>query len=221
MTTPQSSPPTALDQALEDALQTPGDAPAADSLRPLHEIRPPEIFRELNQGVLGQDRALRFVSVAIYKHTTGRVVGQHPPGRQLGHRQDDDHEQHPAAVRHGARVPAVPRADDHERQPAGRQRPHRVPARPAVLERRAAGTAAPGRAAERGGAQGDDGAGDGVHRRDRQDVVRPGRQAEPARRGAAARSPDPDGGRDGPLPHARVGERAGSARSAWRSTRRT
>jgi ATP-dependent Clp protease ATP-binding subunit ClpX len=47
-----------------------GDAP-----RPLTEIRPPFIFQELQRGVLGQDKALRFVSVAIYKHATGKVSG--------------------------------------------------------------------------------------------------------------------------------------------------
>ncbi len=51
---------------------TPSDKTA--ELRPLTEIRPPVIFEELRQGVLGQDKALRFVSVAVYKHTTGRVA---------------------------------------------------------------------------------------------------------------------------------------------------
>ncbi len=37
--------------------------------RPLDEITPPMIFDELRRGVLGQDRALRFAAVAIYKHT--------------------------------------------------------------------------------------------------------------------------------------------------------
>jgi len=45
----------------------------AGPLRTPMEIHPEEIFGELRRGVLGQDRALRFVSVAIYKHTTGRV----------------------------------------------------------------------------------------------------------------------------------------------------
>jgi len=45
------------------------------ALRPLAEITPPRVFAELRRGVLGQDEALRFVSVAIYKHTTGRVSG--------------------------------------------------------------------------------------------------------------------------------------------------
>ena len=43
--------------------------------RPLEEIKPPLIFDELRHGVLGQDKALRFVAVAIYKHTTGKVPG--------------------------------------------------------------------------------------------------------------------------------------------------
>ena len=43
--------------------------------RPFTEIKPPMIFEELRHGVLGQNRALRFVSVAIYKHTTGKVPG--------------------------------------------------------------------------------------------------------------------------------------------------
>ncbi|MCZ7651266.1 MAG: AAA family ATPase [Thermoanaerobaculia bacterium] len=38
-------------------------------------ITPKDLFAELRRGVLGQDRALRFVSVAIYKHTTGKVSG--------------------------------------------------------------------------------------------------------------------------------------------------
>ena len=43
--------------------------------RPFEEIKPPLIFKELRRGVLGQDKALRFVSVAIFKHTTGKVPG--------------------------------------------------------------------------------------------------------------------------------------------------
>ena len=43
--------------------------------RPIEEIKPPEIFEELKHGVLGQDRALRFASVAIFKHTTGKMPG--------------------------------------------------------------------------------------------------------------------------------------------------
>jgi ATP-dependent Clp protease ATP-binding subunit ClpX len=52
------------------------DAPAAAAeLRTPADIPPKEIFAELRRGVLGQDRALRFVAVALYKHTTGRVSG--------------------------------------------------------------------------------------------------------------------------------------------------
>ncbi|MGD9253545.1 MAG: AAA family ATPase [Holophagae bacterium] len=43
--------------------------------RPLEEITPPMIFEELQKGVLGQNGALRYVSVAVYKHTTGKVPG--------------------------------------------------------------------------------------------------------------------------------------------------
>ncbi len=46
-----------------------------DELRALEEISPPQIFDELRKGVLGQNTALRFVSVAVYKHTTGKVPG--------------------------------------------------------------------------------------------------------------------------------------------------
>jgi len=45
------------------------------NLRALEEITPTIIYETLNQGVLGQSTALRFVSVAIYKHTTGKVPG--------------------------------------------------------------------------------------------------------------------------------------------------
>jgi ATP-dependent Clp protease ATP-binding subunit ClpX len=44
-------------------------------LRPPEEITPPQIFEELHKGVLGQNTALRFVSVAVFKHTTGKVPG--------------------------------------------------------------------------------------------------------------------------------------------------
>ena len=44
-------------------------------LRRLEDITPSVIFEELQKGVLGQDQALSFVSVALYKHTTGRVSG--------------------------------------------------------------------------------------------------------------------------------------------------
>lgn len=43
--------------------------------RPLEQIRPAEIFDRLREGVLGQDHALRYVAVALYKHTTGKVPG--------------------------------------------------------------------------------------------------------------------------------------------------
>ncbi len=48
---------------------------AEPALRPIEDIKPPEIFAELRHGVLGQDRALRFAAVAIYKHTTGKMPG--------------------------------------------------------------------------------------------------------------------------------------------------
>jgi ATP-dependent Clp protease ATP-binding subunit ClpX len=49
---------------------------AADTKsRTLEEITPPQIFEELHKGVLGQNTALRYVSVAVYKHTTGKVPG--------------------------------------------------------------------------------------------------------------------------------------------------
>jgi ATP-dependent Clp protease ATP-binding subunit ClpX len=47
----------------------------AEDLRALEEITPPQVFDELRKGVLGQNAALRFVSVAVYKHTTGKVPG--------------------------------------------------------------------------------------------------------------------------------------------------
>jgi ATP-dependent Clp protease ATP-binding subunit ClpX len=43
--------------------------------RSLESIAPPQILEELRKGVLGQNSALRFVSVAVYKHTTGKVPG--------------------------------------------------------------------------------------------------------------------------------------------------
>jgi ATP-dependent Clp protease ATP-binding subunit ClpX len=49
-------------------------SPAAGP-RPLDELKPRFIFDQLSQGVLGQDKAVRFVAVAIYKHTTGKVPG--------------------------------------------------------------------------------------------------------------------------------------------------
>lgn len=44
-------------------------------LRELTTITPPDIFDELQKGVLGQSTALRYTSVAVYKHTTGKVPG--------------------------------------------------------------------------------------------------------------------------------------------------
>jgi len=49
--------------------------PPPTSLRPLEDITPPSIFSELRRGVLGQDKALKYVSVAVYKHTSGKVPG--------------------------------------------------------------------------------------------------------------------------------------------------
>ena len=46
-----------------------------EGLRAFEDIKPPMIYKELHHGVLGQRKALRFVSVAIYKHTTGKVPG--------------------------------------------------------------------------------------------------------------------------------------------------
>jgi ATP-dependent Clp protease ATP-binding subunit ClpX len=50
-------------------------AASSGGLRDIRSITPPQIMAELQGGVLGQDSALRFVSVAIYKHTTGKVPG--------------------------------------------------------------------------------------------------------------------------------------------------
>ncbi len=49
--------------------------PVGGELRQLAKIPPKEIFSELQHGVLGQDAALRFVAVAIFKHVTGKVPG--------------------------------------------------------------------------------------------------------------------------------------------------
>ena len=51
------------------------DSQAAATPRRLEDITPSQILANLKTGVLGQDNALRFVSVAIYKHTTGKVPG--------------------------------------------------------------------------------------------------------------------------------------------------
>jgi ATP-dependent Clp protease ATP-binding subunit ClpX len=57
-------------QGSEPAAETAAAAP-----RQLRDITPPQILAELKTGVLGQDDALHFVSVAIYKHSTGKVSG--------------------------------------------------------------------------------------------------------------------------------------------------
>ncbi len=49
---------------------TPAGAP-----RPVESITPPQILDALRKGVLGQDAALKFVSVSIYKHVSGKVPG--------------------------------------------------------------------------------------------------------------------------------------------------
>jgi len=54
---------------------SPPAGPGDGQLRRLEEITPPMILEELRKGVLGQNTALRFVSVALYKHTTGKVPG--------------------------------------------------------------------------------------------------------------------------------------------------
>lgn len=55
--------------------ETSADTSTATELRPLASIAPKEIFAELQRGVLGQDAALRYVAVAIFKHVTGKVPG--------------------------------------------------------------------------------------------------------------------------------------------------
>ncbi len=42
---------------------------------PTRTLNPQRLFAELRRGVLGQDRALRFVSVAVHKHVLGKVAG--------------------------------------------------------------------------------------------------------------------------------------------------
>ena len=59
--------------AMETAMPT--TTTEAPTLRALEDLKPPIIFDELRHGVLGQRKALRFVSVAIYKHTTGKAPG--------------------------------------------------------------------------------------------------------------------------------------------------
>jgi ATP-dependent Clp protease ATP-binding subunit ClpX len=41
----------------------------------LAQLEPRTLFGELRRGVLGQDRALRFISVAVHKHLLGEVAG--------------------------------------------------------------------------------------------------------------------------------------------------
>jgi ATP-dependent Clp protease ATP-binding subunit ClpX len=65
---------TLVREQVKDA-RTSTDVPQPGALRPVESITPPQILAELQGGVLGQDSALRFVSVAIYKHTTGKVPG--------------------------------------------------------------------------------------------------------------------------------------------------
>jgi ATP-dependent Clp protease ATP-binding subunit ClpX len=61
---------------MTDNNQAPPTAPdGGGEQRRLEEITPPMILSELRKGVLGQNTALRFVSVALYKHTTGKVPG--------------------------------------------------------------------------------------------------------------------------------------------------
>jgi ATP-dependent Clp protease ATP-binding subunit ClpX len=52
-----------------------GEQRSAEGLRDLAAIGAPEIFEHLRKGVLGQDAALHFVSVAVFKHVTGKVPG--------------------------------------------------------------------------------------------------------------------------------------------------
>lgn len=61
------------DRVLQDKQS--GAEAATPGPRRLEDITPPQILAELKTGVLGQDDALRFVSVAIYKHATGKVSG--------------------------------------------------------------------------------------------------------------------------------------------------
>jgi ATP-dependent Clp protease ATP-binding subunit ClpX len=71
---------------LDSTTKTTGEPMAVTTLSPAptttpashrrpEEITPPLIFKELRRGVLGQDKALRFVCVAVFKHTTGKVPG--------------------------------------------------------------------------------------------------------------------------------------------------
>jgi ATP-dependent Clp protease ATP-binding subunit ClpX len=42
---------------------------------PAGTLAPRDLFDELRRGVLGQDRALRFVAVAVHKHVLGKISG--------------------------------------------------------------------------------------------------------------------------------------------------
>lgn len=53
----------------------PTEAAPAIPVKTPRETPPREIFAELRRGVLGQDDALRYAAVAVYKHTTGEVPG--------------------------------------------------------------------------------------------------------------------------------------------------
>lgn len=66
-------PATTLDPTASAEAAVAAEERADGPVRATKDVHPQEIFDELRRGVLGQDRALRFVSVAIYKHTTGRV----------------------------------------------------------------------------------------------------------------------------------------------------
>ena len=49
--------------------------PQQPALRPLIQLAPSILHEELRKGVLGQEDVLRAVSLALYKHITGRVSG--------------------------------------------------------------------------------------------------------------------------------------------------
>jgi ATP-dependent Clp protease ATP-binding subunit ClpX len=46
-----------------------------ETAAPTGQLAPRQLFDELRRGVLGQDRALRFVAVAVHKHVLGKVSG--------------------------------------------------------------------------------------------------------------------------------------------------
>jgi ATP-dependent Clp protease ATP-binding subunit ClpX len=72
--TPAPPSPTQRSQPMTPRVES-APPPTSPDARPLLELRPPFLFGELRRGVLGQDKALRHVAVAIYKHTTGKVSG--------------------------------------------------------------------------------------------------------------------------------------------------